>query len=540
MTFYSVLGVMTQEARNLIGAARRAAKLTFDPAAPASMTRLSFSEEYEKRRSRGDVTSSSGISFLLEDLDKPVRMTRDEFEVHYARKKFGKRTGKQPSAGGWLAAPLLTRAGLNFGLIQLSDKYQGEFTDNDEALIVQLAQMASTAVENARLYEELREKDQRKDEFLAMLAHELRNPLSAINHAVRVTTVSRLSEQIDWCMDLVGRQVKHLGRLIDDLLDVSRTTRGRIHLRTECIEPCSVLNLAVEAVRPLVEQRKHRLTVSCRPSHHVEADPTRLEQILVNLLTNAAKYTESGGHIWLTAGQEGSAFVIKVRDDGVGIPPGKLPQMFELFAQGDRSLARSEGGLGIGLTLARTLTEMHGGSLTASSEGIGRGSEFVVRLPAAAGPVKMLPKIEVCLRHNWRKKSAEVLVVDDNADTARGMELILKFNGHDVQTANDGRAAISVAQVYRPDIVLLDIGLPGMDGYQVAARLRQEESSKGAVIIAVSGYGQEEDRRRSQEAGFDHHMVKPVDHDALLKLLAQSAAAAGRTSGRSEGALAGS
>ena len=525
---HSVLGVMTEEARNLIGAHQAAARLTFDRASPAAMTRLSFSDEYEQRRGRGDVPSSAGISFFLEDLDKPVRMTRDEFEAHYARKKFGDRTGDQPSAGGWLAAPLLTRAGLYFGLIQLSDKYQGEFTDNDQALIVQLAQMASTAVENARLYEELREKDQRKDEFLAMLAHELRNPLSAINHAVRVTTVSRLSEQIDWCMDLVGRQVKHLGRLIDDLLDVSRITRGRIHLRTECIDPCWVLNLAVEAVRPLVEQRKHHLSVSCRPSHPVEADPTRLEQILVNLLTNAAKYTESGGHIWVTAGQEGSAFVIKVRDDGVGVPPGKLPQMFELFAQGDRSLARSEGGLGIGLTLARTLTEMHGGSLTASSEGVGRGSEFVVRLPAAAGPAKMVPKTEA--PPPVAKKPARVLVVDDNADTARGMALLLKFYGHDVQTANDGRAAINLAQVYRPDIVLLDIGLPGMDGYQVAARLRQEEALKGSVIIAVSGYGQEEDRRRSREAGFDHHMVKPVDHNALLRLLAQSATAAGADS----------
>jgi CheY-like chemotaxis protein len=273
----------------------------------------------------------------------------------------------------------------------------------------------------------------------------------------------------------------------------------------------------------LVEERKHELTVSSGPGLRLEADPTRLEQILVNLLTNAAKYTESGGRIELTARHVGREIVFKVKDNGVGIPPESLSRMFELFAQADRTLARSEGGLGIGLTLVRSLAEMHGGSVTARSEGTGRGSEFAVHLPAAkgTGPATASPRP--------RSKAAErdgrasrILVVDDNTDTARGMSKLLKLLGHEVATAFSGPEAVEMAREYAPEFVLLDIGLPGMDGYEVAARLRREEGCKDALIVAVSGYGQEDDRRRSKEAGFDHHLVKPIDHDALFTLLSRT------------------
>jgi len=368
---------------------------------------------------------------------------------------------------------------------------------------------------------ELAEIGDRKDEFLAMLAHELRNPLAAITTAVQLSTMSGVQDQINWSMEVINRQVKHLTRLIDDLLDVSRITRGKVQLRKETIDAYPVINGALDAIRPLIEQRNHELIVSLQAGLRLDADPTRLEQILVNLLANAAKYTESGGTIWFTAGHEGNDIVIKVRDTGIGIPPEKLPKMFELFAQGDRSLARSEGGLGIGLTLVRSLAEMHGGSVTATSEGPGKGSEFIVRLPAVAARAEEMPRLPAKTPQAIAHR-ARILVVDDNVDMVRGLVRLLELLGHDVQTAYDGPTAVEAARVHRPEFVLLDLGLPGMDGYQVATRLRQEQGSQDAVIIAVTGYGQEDDRCRSREAGFDHHLVKPIDHNVLVTLISQS------------------
>jgi CheY-like chemotaxis protein len=297
-----------------------------------------------------------------------------------------------------------------------------------------------------------------------------------------------------------------------------RITRGKVQLRKEHIDAYTVINCAIEVVRPVIEERDHELTISIRPGLGLEADPTRLEQILVNLLTNAAKYTLSGGKISLTARREEGDIVIKVRDTGIGILPEKLPQMFELFAQGDRSLARSEGGLGIGLTLVRSLAEMHGGRVTATSEGPDKGSEFIVRLPAATAPVDVTPRptAQASLATGRR---AHILVVDDNMDTARGLSRLLTLLGHVVLTAYDGPTAIEAARGHRLEFILLDIGLPGMDGYQVATYLRREECSKDAVLIAITGYGQEDDRRRSREAGFDHHLVKPIDYGALITVI---------------------
>jgi PAS domain S-box-containing protein len=365
---------------------------------------------------------------------------------------------------------------------------------------------------------ERREADRRKDEFLAMLAHELRNPLSAINGAAQLFGKLETEDDLVWAKDVVQRQVKHLSRLIDDLLDVSRISRGKIGLKKEPLSLSPVVSSAVEAVRPLLEERKHELSVSLiNAGLRLDADPLRLEQILVNLLTNAAKYTDGGGRIWITAGQEGGEVVIRVGDEGIGITAELMPRIFELFAQGDRTAARSEGGLGIGLTLVRKLAEMHGGSVTAASEGLGKGSEFTVRLPALEGsaerkssPLVTPPRVS--------RPSTRVLIVDDNLDTARGLSRLLKLLGHDVRVAHDGQEAVEAARAHRPEVVLLDIGLPGIDGYEVVKRLRVDECCRGSVIIAVSGYGQPEDLRRSKEAGFDHHLVKPVDYDALMSL----------------------
>jgi PAS domain S-box-containing protein len=365
--------------------------------------------------------------------------------------------------------------------------------------------------------EALAEADRRKDEFLAMLAHELRNPLAAIGNAVRLMTMTDVKETLEYSTDSIRRQTGHLSRLIEDLLDVSRMSLGKIELRREILDATPVLDSAAESVKTLVDERKHTLTVAAgRGNLWVDADPTRLEQVVINLLNNAAKYSENGGHISLSAGHEDGEVVIRVKDAGIGIPPEKLPEMFELFAQGNSSSTRSEGGLGIGLTVVKKLVEMQGGSITAHSEGLGKGSEFVIRLPAAERPATSMPPAE---GPDEAMSNARILVVDDNVDTARGMARLLKLTGHDVATAHSGPEAIEAARAHRPDVILLDIGLPGMDGYEVAKRLRQEPGCKDAVIIAASGYGQEADRHRTEAAGFDHHLVKPIDFDALRSLL---------------------
>jgi PAS domain S-box-containing protein len=367
---------------------------------------------------------------------------------------------------------------------------------------------------------ERREAERRKDEFLAMLAHELRNPLASISNAAQLLGSLETEDDLEWAKDVVQRQVKHLARLIDDLLDVSRITRGTIALQTESVALSPIVGGAIESVRPLVEERKHELNVSLAPGPlRLEADPLRIEQILVNLLGNAAKYTDAGGRIWLSAAQDGNEIVVKVRDSGIGMTLELLGRAFDLFVQGDRSAARTEGGLGIGLTLVQKLAELHGGGVSATSDGPGKGCEFTVRLPAAAESAAASTRPRVTLPRVARGAS-RVLVVDDMKDTARAMAKVLRLLGHDVQVAHDGPSAIEAARAQRPEVVMLDIGLPGMDGYEVARRLRQEDCCKDAAIIAVSGYGQDEDRRRSKKAGFDHHLVKPIDQFTLASLLA--------------------
>ncbi len=364
--------------------------------------------------------------------------------------------------------------------------------------------------EREELNHDLREKDKRKDEFLAMLAHELRNPLAAIANAISLSTVSGLKEHIDWSMDVISRQTQHLTRLIDDLLDVSRITRGKIELRRKVLDATKVLECAIETARPFIEERHHRLEVSLdRGNLWLDADPTRLEQVIVNLLHNAAKYSENAGLIRLVASRVGDKVVISLRDFGIGMPPENLPEMFELFAQGDRSQARSEGGLGIGLTVVKKLVELHGGSVAAGSEGPGRGCEFTLRLPAAERPAEARSASESCPEAPPRR-SSRILVVDDNVDMAAGLTRLLKLLGHQVQTAHHGVEAIRMAREQCPEVVLLDIGLPEMDGYEVARRLRQEEGCRESVIVAVSGYSQEEDDTPGRRTGFDYHLVKPV------------------------------
>jgi PAS domain S-box-containing protein len=367
--------------------------------------------------------------------------------------------------------------------------------------------------------EQLTEADRLKDEFLAMLAHELRNPLAPIRNALQLMKMSgETGPVVEPPRQLMERQVQQLVRLVDDLLDVSRITRGKIQLRKEPVELATVMTQALETSRSLLDSRKHELTVTLPPEPlWLEADLTRLAQVFANLLNNAAKYTDEGGHIWLSAGRRDNEVVVRVRDTGIGMTEEMLTHAFDLFTQADRSLDRSQGGLGIGLTLVRRLVQMHGGSVRAFSDGPGRGSEFVVSLPALqeARPAGQVPHAE---NRPW--PSRHILIVDDNVDAAESLALVLRMTGHEVRTAYRGPAALEAARAYPPEVVLLDIGMPGMDGYEVARRLRQELGLKHLLLVALTGYGQEEDRRRSREAAIDYHLIKPVDPEALQALLA--------------------
>jgi PAS domain S-box-containing protein len=368
--------------------------------------------------------------------------------------------------------------------------------------------------------EALRDEARRKDEFLAMLAHELRNPLAPIRNAAHVLKlVGAADAHREWAADVIERQTQHLTRLVDDLLDVSRITRGKVTLQREALDVSAILERALEATLPLVEARHQELVVKLPPEPlRVQGDLTRLVQVVGNLLNNAAKFSEAGGHIWLEAAAEDGEAVIRVRDEGVGLPAELLSRVFDLFTQADRSLDRSQGGLGIGLTLVRNLVERHGGRVEARSEGPGRGSEFVVRLPALRGEAAPAA-VEAVPGRGRAASPLRVLVVEDHADSAEMMAFVLELAGHEVRTASEGRSALELARSFRPQVVLCDIGLPGMSGYDVAARLRAEPAHERTRLIALSGYGQEEDRRRSQEAGFDYHLTKPVSPDALAGLL---------------------
>jgi PAS domain S-box-containing protein len=387
---------------------------------------------------------------------------------------------------------------------------------------VELLLAVSRDVTDACAAEEaLREADRRKDEFLAMLAHELRNPLSAISSAAALVRGKGPADpDLVWGHGVIDRQTAHLTRLIDDLLDVSRITRGKVLLTRRSLDLRGVIARAVDGVRVFINSKGHELTLALPDSPlPADADSARLEQVVGNLVANAAKYTDVGGKIILSAGREGGEAVIRVRDSGVGIPADQLTQIFDLFAQVDTSLDRSQGGLGIGLTLVRALVEMHGGSVAAASDGPGQGSEFTVRLPLLARPPGSRARAPGMGETAAEAISLRILVIDDNEDNARGVGKLLNLQGHDVRTAYDGPSGLEAAYEFRPEVVLLDIGLPGMSGYQVARGLRRDDRTSAATLIAVSGYGQEEDRTRAYEAGFDHHLIKPIDFERLRSLL---------------------
>jgi PAS domain S-box-containing protein len=391
------------------------------------------------------------------------------------------------------------------------------FADVDgEQRPVRLTGSAVDVTERHRTEDALREASRRKDEFLATLAHELRNPLAPLRnclHLLRAEGADR--ERLQAVME---RQVAQLGRLVDDLMEVSRITRGNVPLQLAAVVLDEVVQRAVETSQPLIDAAGHRLRIELpSPPLVLQADAVRVAQVLANLLNNAAKYTEPGGEITLRARREEGAVVLEVRDTGIGIAPGQLSRVFDLFTQVDGGLARAQGGLGIGLTLVRSLVELHGGSVQACSDGIGCGSVFVVRLPLrrqhAGAPVPATPAVAA------DAGPCRLLVVDDNRDHADTLALFLRMAGHEVRVAHDGYDGVAAAQEFAPDVVLLDLGMPRLDGYEACRRMRAQPDGQARVMVALTGWGQDEDRRRSHEAGFDAHLVKPADPVALLELV---------------------
>ncbi len=522
----SIAGIVTAEARSIVGAHISATSL-LNPEDPGSaLHTFAVSDKHGAYRLNQDNVADSTLHPLVENAHAPVRLTRAELENHPLYHTIGKGVNGWPPPSGWLAVPILGHAGKLLGFIQLSDKEGGEFGEEDEAILVQLSAVAGASIENARLYGRLKYQDRRKDEFLATLAHELRNPLAPVRNGLQILRLAgELPAKVEKVRQMMERQISHLVHLVDDLLDVSRVTTGKIALKMERLELRGIVDAAVETSRPVVEAAGHELRLDLPAGPFaVDADPNRLAQVLTNLITNAAKYTPPGGVIRLRAERRGPAegIVLSVSDNGVGLPKEMLPKIFDMFTQVGTSLDRAQGGLGIGLTLVRKLVEMHGGTVSAESPGAGQGSTFTIRLPSADIKSEPAPlRSERDTPELPLTSARRILVVDDNIDGAESLAMLLTIQGHDVRTAHSGPAGLDAAREFGPDVLFLDIGLPGMNGYEVAQRLRENPAHRGLVIVALTGWGSEEDRRRSRETGFDDHLTKPVEAERVAEILAK-------------------
>ncbi|WP_238397628.1 hybrid sensor histidine kinase/response regulator [Anatilimnocola aggregata] len=421
------------------------------------------------------------------------------------------------------STPLLTRGGKFIGVLSIHFVAPHVPTPREMHLVDLCTRQAVDYIENAQLYAQLREADRRKDEFLAMLAHELRNPLAPLSNSLHTLRLcEELSPAAHHVREIMERQVQHMVRLVDDLLEVSRITRGKIVLRKEPVELLTALGSAVEASRPLIEAARHQLHIDL-PGYPlcVEGDAVRLSQVITNLLNNAAKYTEEGGQIWLAARREGDSAIISVRDAGLGISAEMLPKIFDMFSQVDRTTRRAQGGLGIGLTLAKSLVQMHGGTIEATSAGVGQGSEFLVRLPLALRSLPVIHSPSVVsneLREALPRR--RILVIDDTRAAVYTMGRLLETMGQHVRTASSGKEALLHVEREPFDVIISDIGMPEMDGYELAAKLRKHPKACHVVLVALTGYGQDSDKLQAREAGFDYHLVKPASFDALRDLLA--------------------
>ncbi len=435
----------------------------------------------------------------------------------------------------YLAVPVISRSGEVMGGLFFGHPEADRFTERSEQLAVGVAAQATVAMDNARLYDAaqreiasreraeaaLRETDQRKDDFLATLAHELRNPLAPIRQATMISmTAGASDEQKRWSHEVITRQVRHMSMLLDDLLDISRITRGTLELRTEIADLAAVVDVAIETSRPIIDSKNHslQLDLPAEPTHFA-ADPMRLAQVLSNLLTNAAKYTDPHGTIVIRATADDRNVEISVTDSGVGLTQEALSAVFNMFSQVRSTQDRSEGGLGIGLALSKGVVELHGGTIEAHSAGLGKGSEFIVRIPRRSATGSLQSTTTAMPPPQTHKR--RVLIADDNRDAAESLSMLLQIDGHSVTVAYDGQQALESIETSRPEVALLDVGMPELDGYEVARRVRLDARIRNTLLIAVTGWGQESDKARALAAGFDLHFTKPVEPAALIELLGE-------------------
>lgn len=414
--------------------------------------------------------------------------------------------------------PLFAR-GRRLGVLLLGFPLARIFGPAEQALASEFAGRVAIALDNSLLYSRIREDDRRKDEFLAMLAHELRNPLAPIRNAVQIMRVLDSAGSIhDEAREIIAKEVTHLSRLVDDLLDVSRITRGKINLKLTALDLKAMLSVALESQRSLLDSNRQSLEISLPTTPlWVRGDPVRLTQVVVNLVDNAVKFTPEGGKISVSAKPTQNQCELRIKDNGIGIASTLLPEIFNLFTQGERTLDRRQGGLGIGLALAKDLIEMHGGSIQAFSDGAGKGSEFVIRLPLLENTPQM--DFPVKPERPQPAGSQRILVVDDHVESAKSLAMLLRMYGHKVETAYNGVDALQLAAEFKPRLAVLDIGLPGMNGYELAGQLLKSPENKNILLVAMTGYGQAEDQRRSAAAGFHHHLVKPVETEKLKSII---------------------
>jgi PAS domain S-box-containing protein len=512
----SVVRVVAEEARRMLRAGRTVVSLMLGDDRSQIATTVSSGDDHSAKSAVPTVVANARAEVCR--TNRSIRLSGTDLNCGEPNTD-----GHRPPYG-WMAVPLIGRAGKSLGVIEVSDKSDGDFSESEQAILVQLAHVASVAIENARLYSELRDQDRRKDEFLALLAHELRNPLAPLRNGLQVMQLARDASEglLAQTRSMMERQLSHMVRLIDDLLDVSRISRNKMELRRSRVLLADVLSSSVETARPAIEEAGHELTVSL-PTDAVclNADLTRLAQVFGNLLSNSAKYTPRGGHIWLTAERHGLEVVVSVRDNGIGIPADSLASIFDMFNQVDRSIERSTGGLGIGLALVKGIVDMHGGSVVAESPGVGSGSTFTVRLPVfeesyASIADALGDQVTVPAGARWR-----ILVVDDNPDSAASMAMMLTLTGNEVRTARDGIEAVEIAQAFRPEAILMDVGMPRLNGYEATRLIREQPWGRSVKIVALTGWGQQADKLQSREAGCDAHLVKPVALSELEKLLTE-------------------
>lgn len=493
-------------------------KISYTVKAHADPEKIAWAEELERKyppkagfHASADVIKTKKpllIEHLTGEMIRPAMQSEEHFEII-----------KSLGLSSIMIVPLVARGHAIGAMTFVAAESGRHYNQEDLRFAEQLAHRGAIALDNALLHQQLEEENRMKERFLAMLAHELRNPLTPISNSLPILMARADQDaEVKDIAEIMDRQIKTMSHLLDDLLDIARITEGKIQFRMEEIDLLTIIRHTLSAMRPELEKKGFKFSeYLAEGPFYIRADKVRIEQILMNLLNNAAKYTPKGGHIALECVREGDVAVIRVRDTGKGVPPEMLRKIFHLFTQVEQSIDRPEGGLGLGLTLVQSLVEHHGGTVTAESEGLGKGSIFTVRLPLLAEGQRTAQTPES--RPLTRDAGKRILIVDDNEDAANSIGKLLRRLGHDVRIAYDGISALEAAKEQDPEVGLFDLGLPGMDGYETARRFRALYGEKPLLLIALSGYGQEEDRRRAKEAGFDHHLIKPFDTQELRDIL---------------------